>query len=1762
MDVRYLLLLFLLVSCLPADQVSQGNLASDETTTGTTGGTSGGTTTIPETAVQWNFLGTLSKSISINVSNLNSSYISGKGVETYLNTADTFSQDYCLISRYSLSGVTHELRTRIIPISYYDFTAKRTVRIFRVDFNDLANSKQTCIVSSSLPISIQTLDSSGSHALDANPTAALRTTNDPSLICPLCSSVLSASKIFIAKKDLNDLKELSIAQVDIRALSLSIDPNNNAASNTGTCSQSACASRGFDCCLDNQCITDGSIRSTATAQYSSQLLAAEQERLNNPLAYLNYPHLYYICGSSVPSTTGTSSGGSYAQGLTQLKKDYFCIKHIWNNRTGESFHQDVLSGLQFFPDDLDVQDIVNVPSTLYPADIECRNDVDTDSNMHYKKVVERLYKNCGCAKTNLPDMITYCPAYEYVVNYLESSGLPNRIDCYTPPTVGPAVPLQQTVSVNSRSAPHRYFRTCGDEYGSPGPCATGDNQEGDFFEYQDEGNILPSQQEFGMNSILGQMSVTLDKAIPAKTIAVELDQVYQISTTSGFYSPCPTCNKDSWFNSFSAYPTTAYGTGLQSVGHSTSRDFFDNNTTGGNYEDTIFGRACWIPPTMIPFSHFPNSSTQTQRLNRLQTQATLFANGYQRDWFGFNKGALIGSFDGVSWFAVGKGRIVRSTTKKLFLAINAPFADLASPTLQVVNVQAYDGISQAAQLDYDPSLHLSHPYQNEAGNCQANHMCSTDTDCVTRLGWEYMCASVQDVKTLWPEFDSDAKETANKPVISAPTAPPVSLSLDQILNQKRFPSASTKRCVYRGAGSLCIPNSTTITDLNKRKTLTCAPNFYCANINTAGPVFNSKVSRYAANLEDLPITRNHYYGKDANVLGRPLSYVASSLTTSLLPNVKINLTQNMLQYESSAISSTGICLAGKSLPLPSNHVLMSNPYEQHKASDPLGRTDFINQIGGCNSGLFTEYRYSSCPVINASGDYEFLSSSFATLGYHLRARNQNSCGLDSILTGVSLTTADTLLLSSPFKSIEAKPLSAQTVLEPTFARDACLRRAGQVCHTDLDCGPNKMHANQAENYSLAYFGNEAERKYSSEYLVCGQANPKPSPTDTVAFKAFEMNKNRCCREIGNDLTTYTSYVPRKLLPVDTTNEDTNLTNDSYDPATYGLKVSLAPGISPNDKYRYSRLATVEGLGSADRPPLNAFQDRTGSALEEAQNANVMTPYQWKTLGETNSESCCGGGWIRKFSDGGNDWTRRDRVYIDVKNFACINSRSVMITSPKDVSDEYGFPTLGGLSGAADAQTLANQDLGDYCKNATTLTKGNCAQFTISNSPLDSGPTLDTYAYPGGPSEFGHFKSVSANFNTYKDYYFYPRSADGNSAVTIDKEDTAGRRNIVIKIPSYITRASFDIPEAALPIGTGTTRVLLFDKASTNETSAIVCEKRPASEFTGITPTMGDNVAGPTGLCNTLTGASCCYSYDSASRILTVVPDAGHAFGAVIANTLKIGVKIINARAPGFTYITRNRPGTNTHYLKRLGKLELSGIPQITYAPLTCNDNAARLVPGIFKKANVTDMLLSHFINDDAYSFSHSYIDVALGSSVTSRYTNQYGLNHEPVFSENEFKCCAPLGNKTTSQDKCCSGYGLPNTAGNAVTCSLPEGADLMVYFNRFVSNEGRGTSMPGGGLVDADFNMMTGEPLTSTTVSQKITALGTAYCASTRVRIGGAFGDFALEPEGNDTNQDEKIYGIVDSSKDEGELAGGSTSVGYSAFMAGFRWNHHLYCDE
>ena len=234
-----------------------------------------------------------------------------------------------------------------------------------------------------------------------------------------------------------------------------------------------------------------------------------------------------------------------------------------------------------------------------------------------------------------------------------------------------------TVDVAANAAPHRFFRQDNGQAIDDLSQYKGESEaEGDPFYYFD--NLLKtdhySAAPFSINTLTGLFSLALDQALPAKIIHLEPDQSYVITTTKGSYTPCYQCSHDNWFDAFSAHPKSNQGTGLEAVGYTTNRSALGDNFSLGNYEDTIFGQsmldttnhASFWPPKERPIH-------PSQRRARLETQTALYMNGYQRDWYGFNKGALIGSFDGVTWFAIGKSRRVVAKTRKLFLGHQSTF---------------------------------------------------------------------------------------------------------------------------------------------------------------------------------------------------------------------------------------------------------------------------------------------------------------------------------------------------------------------------------------------------------------------------------------------------------------------------------------------------------------------------------------------------------------------------------------------------------------------------------------------------------------------------------------------------------------------------------------------------------------------------------------------------------------------------------------------------------------------------------------------------------------------------------------------------------------------------------------------------------------------------------------------------------------------------------------------------------------------------------
>lgn len=1795
------------------------------------------------TTAYWYDNGEASTSLTVDITNLKNGYILGDDVNLYLANPENYSSEYCMYVDFVQTYNTNpkKLLTRLIPsINSNPVTGKITY-YFRAAINT-ASGNEACNATYTDNPTAQ----SPNYSMNVAGTFSYVVSD----ICTDCLNIVQSESVKIYKMNTTSsvLEVLPDSAFDFDSLVFRVDMNSNTDNNQPTCTNAQCNSLGFNCCVSGQCVNDGQLKMTRDEIMSTNpdLLTefdfAESLKTINSNWYLSYPQYYYICLENVPNddddgdlNTDDPVGDATAR-LNSMINDYFCTEELAANSLSTPFHTDPIDGTKTY----------RVCGLSQVA--------NEDPSMYFRDVMMRMYSHCGCDATIYTEMVNNCPKYTYKAVYdgedldfdlsdmytwMTTNSVTSlntvsdlgsvtgfaRIECVAPEVDPNVLPFQDLeVIVSSKTAPHRFFDKMVDSNNDSYeitdvtsiPDGASGEQEGVEFQYLDNDKLFPANGSYNMNSLLGQMNVNLTNAVPAKKVDLEFDKLYYIATIEGYYTPCPNCAKDYWFPNFSAQPVTTQGVGLQSIGYTTTRDQWGSNTTFGNYEDTIFGRACWLPPTMIPYSHNPSSNSKTQRLNRLETQAAYYMNGYQRDWFGFNKGALIGSFDGVTWFAVGKGRVVRASTTKLYLAINAPFADLTQANDHIVSVQEWDFITTGAQYDYDPNEAINSSLQNEAGLCQRHHSCEVDSDCITTLGWEYVCADVNSYQTSWPKFDpTTGKEVANDEKIGT--------IVSMLAQGELAPGDTSKKCVYRGAGSPCRIDYTQITDEAQRKALTCAPNFYCANLTDQNK-FNKEVARYASSLEDISEQNNHYYGQEANILGRPKQYMATTnsplhaLTTSTINAMD----KNILLTDPTAGSDMGICRPGKQLPsLSGSSTINWKPQEQHKSEDTGNRTDYISQIGGCNSHLYNRFKTSSCPILDSSGNYIHLQDSYLAdefvsnlltgtdIEYNqeevieIYANSQNSCGLESIDPAFNITpttTADEITDNSAFKSIEGKPLNSSSInLEPTLARDACFRRAGSVCHTDLDCSPNYKHADVIDLINPSFFGNEAEKKYWEEYLVCGQGPREPMDPTKTEFNEYDITANRCCREIGSDITMYTEDTPGR-------------------DETIGLSTHKFASTNPNASDRYSRYSNIpHQLNSSNeanirRPSANTDRNPSTGVLTNA--VNILNTNQWQTINQTGSKTCCGGGWIRKFADGTNNWSI-NRLNLDVSNFQCLNFKTPLVNTNN--------PSAYNLE-----PFQLNEDSQNLCLSVTDGSAG-CAQheFLGPEDNFDEAkPVLNTI---DAVMILDSDPTVMVDHWATNQWSFIPLiSADSESLTVLDWVagiDEAKRKNISVRLPSFITW-----PDNTAEIDDAASNVKVFLERPTNSDNST-----PASECTRITPPNGeynciDADQGWASLCGPLSPVStvsstwqnectdeCCYLYEDGSRTLKVafnqkivdndhITDPSLSFNSnnnnyapyqrsvkiefispgtlkwektAIPSTSAIAVDDYAAQTFGHDSIEHRRsstPGNAMYYLNRLSKLELLGIPQVTYEPLYCTDNYQKLVPGLFKE--VTNVV--EFNNSEktflAGSEKKPWTDESTAAPWNANSLNQPFVttgelvNHEPIFSDSEFMCCSPLGStlqEDESQTKCCSGYSVQDSTDDGApqthTCSLPPKINLNVYFNRFVSGESSSPYIEEP-LIASDFDEETGFPKQNADVYRKLQAIATTFCGNTQSYTrGGAFGEFVSQPRGNlgysDSSWDAlRQYSIIDSQSDEG--TNNNMNVGYDVFQNGIKWNNHIYC--
>lgn len=799
--------------------------------------------------------------------------------------------------------------------------------------------------------------------------------------------------------------------------------------------------------------------------------------------------------------------------------------------------------------------------------------------------------------------------------------------CVWPDNTSPP-PLQQTVMMSSKTVPVRFF----DNSGVPHVSIDGSTpaQEGVAFAYTSSNLAKPNNvgQYIGFNEIYGTLSPAAKNAKPAKEVKVVKGKTYDIFVDQGSFSTCYYCGNDVWSNALKLFPQNFTYKG----GGYLPNPFETNPQSSTTYRanDLIFGRACFLPATMIPWTHRGTSDRQDQRQSRQQAQHFLFANGYQRDWYGFDYGSIIGSFDGITWFSVGNQRRVQAESNKLFLAVNAYFGDQTDENTFSITV------SDAAAVPNSGSV-VTTDFDSDGAECQKYHVCETDQDCATQLGWEYSCQSITGLKTMWPETDENGLEVPESESLK---------TLSNILVGNL--NGGTRRCVYRGRGAACAPNFELVTaDASYTNNTVdglhaCSPNTYCQRLTngaTNESKFNNSIARWARSPNYQNLSSDvleddlDEFGKHIRKIGAPQKHVGDE---PIIDQTKANLFHNNV---------TALCLPGRE---PITGVASLLTFGEQNSQSPV-----TSSIGGdrvLGIGVTREFDsiegIAACPVFGTTGK---LMQMDATKANTLPSSTIAADDSPSYRIPAQNLSTDLLEMLN-LKGTLVRDFISDQITKPSLEEFRCLRAPGASCHTNLDCAPNKLIAdklagvdpkNPTQGTPLEFL-NRHEIMYWQEGLVCKQAVAYPDAD-------FELKNNRCCRE-DNKVITIASHHPALGT--------LSAAEQVYYPRVAPMNEILGLNKVQNETDRYSRWNTVvdltkTGTRQADElPPLEApVQNQANFDLNNINN-------QFQTFGKIAERTCCGGHWVRQFhssNGGGHQWTRtKHQINIRPQSLGCYN----------------------------------------------------------------------------------------------------------------------------------------------------------------------------------------------------------------------------------------------------------------------------------------------------------------------------------------------------------------------------------------------------------------------------------------------------------------------------------------------------------------------------
>jgi hypothetical protein len=834
---------------------------------------------------------------------------------------------------------------------------------------------------------------------------------------------------------------------------------------------------------------------------------------------------------------------------------------------------------------------VDFSQSIYPSQEVVVTYFVTDDNVAAvmasklaAQTIVNTHCNCGTQNCNLDPV------------YVEEQGqqIVKSFNCVYPQNQQVEPPLQQVAYVSAKAVPLRFHDQYGISYDEN--ISEAGDQEGNPFSYSNNNTLYPNniQEYVGFNEVYGSFDKDSNSARPPKMIDVKKGRTYDLYVDQGSYSTCTTCGSDYFSALQKIFPTSflhkggGYGPDWVESSRVDNRGKF-------RADDLIFGRACFLPATMIPLTHVPSEDLATQRAGRLSAQHFLYANGYNRDWYGFDMGSLIGSFDGVKWFAVGNMRRIKADTNKLFLAVNGYFGDLTANNDYKVIVSEMSVSSGAGNV-------IDHDLESDGAECQLYHLCQSDNDCVKNLGYEYTCEAVSGITTSWPSFDVNANEI------------PGTINYRLLASLVGGVNGKPKRCVYRGRGSACLqdPYDTSASYMGSLSPALhkCSPNTYCQTLD--GDAFNNKIARFAKppatqnineTLMELTVPTDTF-GQSARILGRPYDYFGQEATNDEAGSV---LSENGIE---------SICIPGKTA--------SESDMASANATAPDGPSaDRTLGIGITSAEESSAQYYSVCPTTDDNGNFLGKSSNLALDDVTLMSKS------------ASQNISSNVLQHEDFSSLEIFNDANELITERGLNKNTCLRAPGASCFTDMDCAPSSFIADQVGRLNFNPI-NEAEGDFWKEGLVCGQDKEKYLPLTIQMNPDYKLSDNKCCREIGKTITVHSA--------------------DHEDASFYADKVAgVEDGISIMDEMRNSRVQTIIDKLQAEPSKYPPLIGPKADAADPMDLSEIL--HQYNTFHLAASRTCCSGNWVRKFSEtngDSNSWNEGKNQTIPKSAFKCIS----------------------------------------------------------------------------------------------------------------------------------------------------------------------------------------------------------------------------------------------------------------------------------------------------------------------------------------------------------------------------------------------------------------------------------------------------------------------------------------------------------------------------